>query len=104
VDHRAISTDILEFRGRVLVMQALGGGGRLRAPLISDTVPSVYSDDRATRVFWAAPRVSVAHPRADSRWTSRESGHVPRVAHPAAHCGIDSCTSRTGESRAGAMR
>ena len=45
---RAISTDILEFRGRVLVTQAARGGYR-RAALISDTVLPVYSGGRAIR-------------------------------------------------------
>ena len=62
---RAIPTDILEFRGRVLVIQAARGEGRLRAALISDTVLPVYSGDRAIRLSWAVvsrrtgPRVPV---------------------------------------------
>ena len=45
----AISTDILEFRARVLVMQAVRGGYG-RAALIPDTVLPVYSGDRAIRL------------------------------------------------------
>ena len=61
---RAISTDILEFRGRVLVIQAARGGYG-RAALISDTVLPVYSGDRAIRLSRAVasrrtgPRVPV---------------------------------------------
>ena len=43
---RAISTDILEFRRRVLVVQGAGRGCG-RAALISDAVLPVYSGDRA---------------------------------------------------------
>ena len=49
VDYRAISTDILEFRGRVLVIQAARGGYGKAAP-ISNTVLPVYSGDRAIRL------------------------------------------------------
>ena len=45
----AISTDILEFRGRVLVIQAARGGYGKAAP-ISNTVLPVYSGDRAIRL------------------------------------------------------
>jgi len=45
---RTFSTDILEFRARVLVIQAARGGYG-RAALIPDTVVPVYSGDRAIR-------------------------------------------------------
>ncbi len=41
----AISTDILEFRARVLVIRAARAEERLRAALISDTVLAVSSGD-----------------------------------------------------------
>ena len=63
-DRAATSTDILEFRGRVLVIQ-VGRGGYGGAALISDTVLPFYSGDRAICLSRAVasrrpgPRVSV---------------------------------------------
>jgi hypothetical protein len=79
----AISTDILEFRGRVLVIQASSGGNG-RAALISDTVcPSPRATARS-----ACPGQSPPDARARGfRWSAvgdqaaaSMDGHVPQAA------------------------
>ena len=71
-DSGAISTDILEFRARVLVIQA-SRDGYGRAALISDTVLPVYSGARAIRLSRA-----VASRRTGPRsfWWSALGGHA----------------------------
>jgi hypothetical protein len=60
--------DILEFRARVLVIQAARAGYG-RAALISDTVLPVSSGDRAIRLSWAVAFSSVkANTRRSTPW------------------------------------
>src|SRR5687768_5072801 len=80
---RAISTDILEFRGRVFVIQAQRDGSG-RAALISDSVLPVHLGARAIP---ACPAQSPPDARALFRWSAvgdqaaaSMDGHVPHAA------------------------
>src|SRR5712692_9787594 len=85
--YRAISTAILHFPARVLVIQAARGGYG-RAALNPDTVLPVYSGDRAIRFSRAVasrstgPRVPVGGTRSAVRDHAAASidGHVPQAA------------------------
>ena len=73
---RDVSRDILEFRARVLVIQA-ARRGYARAVLISDIVLLVYSRDcaiRLPRAVASTGRLSVDHAAASM------DGHVPQAA------------------------
>ena len=86
-DFRAISTDILEFRARVLVIQAARGGYG-RATLIPDTALPDYSGDRAIRFSRAVasrrtgPRVPMVGRRSavGDQAAASIDGHVPQAA------------------------
>ena len=84
---RAISTDILHFPARVLVIQAARGGYRI-ATLSPDTVLPVYPDDRGIRGSRAvasrrtSPPVRVGGRRSVVGHQAAASidGHVPQAA------------------------
>ena len=81
-DSEATSTDILEFRGRVLVIQA-PRDGHGRAALISDTVLLVHSGARAIRLSRAvasSPTGRGFRSAVGVHAAASIDGHVPHAA------------------------